>query len=300
MTETEPQHDPLCGRRGGPSGPHQPTFTSEALPNMRDWACRYGTRGMPVFPCNEHAGSTCKAPYTRNGFKDATTDLDQIIDWWTRWPNAMIGRPVPLDQICLDIDPRNGGDRWALIEMAGVELPTTPMVLSGRYDGGHHLFYQRPPGQLTDVRLPEGIDIRVGGSHYTIVPPSIHPDGWETAKHYAPCYLCRYGTHPVAELPQQIAALLVPVKVERTAVITRTKEIATSGRLAAICRKVASTPPGNRQTIGFTWAAQILKEADYGPAAWDAVADAMREAGASEHDVRTALRERPGGELVPS
>jgi hypothetical protein len=184
--------------------------------------------------------------------------------------------------------------------MAAVELPTTPMVLSGRYDGGHHLFYQRPPGQLTDVRLPDGIDIRVGGSHYTIVPPSIHPDGWEAAKPYAPCYLWRYGTHPVAELSEQIAALLIPVKVERTAFTTRTKEVATSGRLAAICRKVAATPPGNRQTIAFTWAAQILREAGYGPAAWEAVADAMREAGATQHDVRTALRERPGGERVPS
>jgi hypothetical protein len=90
------------------------------------------------------------------------------------------------------------------------------------------------------------------------------------------------------------------VKVERTAFTTRTKEVATSGRLAAICRKVAATPPGNRQTIAFTWAAQILKEAGYGPAAWEAVADAMREAGATQHDVRTALRERPGGERVPS
>jgi Bifunctional DNA primase/polymerase, N-terminal len=88
--------------------PHQHSFTADALPNMCEWACRYGTRGIPVFPCIE-AGEKAKSPYTRYGFKDATTDLDQIIDWWTRWPNAMIGRPVPLDQICLDIDPRNGG-----------------------------------------------------------------------------------------------------------------------------------------------------------------------------------------------
>jgi len=70
------------------------------------------------------------------------------------------------------------------------------------------------------------------------------------------------------------------------------------GRLAGICRKVASTPEGNRQTIGFTWAANVLKEAGYGPAAWDAVAGAMRAAGASEHDIRTALRERPDRKRV--
>lgn len=37
-------------------------------------------------------------------------------------------------------------------------------------------------------------------------------------------------------------------------------------------RKVAVTPPGDRQTIGFQWAANILREAGYGSAGWDAVA----------------------------
>jgi hypothetical protein len=91
--------------------------------------------------------------------------------------------------------------------------------------------------------------------------------------------------------------LLEPVTVEGVAVTTSAP---TTKRLAAVCRKVAETPPGNRQTIAFTWAANILKEARYGPAAWDAVADAMRDAGATVHDVRTALRERPGRERVPS
>jgi Bifunctional DNA primase/polymerase, N-terminal len=257
--------------------------------------------GRPVFPCCPWDGAflnykgepiDAKAPLVRNGWKDATTDLDQVSTWWARFQYAMIGSPVAPDELCLDIDPRSGGDRWALVDLAGIaELPITRMVLSGRYDGGHHLFYQRPPGQLTDVRLPAGIDIRVGGKHYTILPPSVHDQT-------GGAYLWRWSPDaPAAPLPDEIAALLVPVAPQRTAVTTRTNE-ATSGRLAAICRKVAATPPGTRQTIGFTWAAKVLKEAGYGPAAWDAVADAMRDAGATEHDVRTALRERPGGERV--
>jgi hypothetical protein len=264
-------------------------------------AIYYGRNGRPVFPCGPWDGAykrrdgtdiDAKAPLVRNGWKDATTDVAQIQTWWEQFPYAMIGSPVAPDELCLDIDPRNGGDRWALVDMAGItELPITRMVLSGRYDGGHHLFYQRPPGQLTDVRLPKGIDIRVGAKHYTILPPSVHPDT-------GGAYLWRWSSDaPAAPLPDEVAALLVPIKIERTAFTTRAKE-PTSGRLAGICRKVASTPPGNRQTIGFIWAAQILKEAGYGPAAWDAVADAMRDAGASEHDIRTALRERPRGERV--
>ncbi len=73
----------------------------------------------------------------------------------------------------------------------------------------------------------------------------------------------------------------------------------TSARLTGILRTVADTPKGNRQAIGY-WAAGKLLEAGYGTAAWDALEHAMRATGASEHDIRTALRERPGHGRVPS
>jgi hypothetical protein len=297
-----------------PAGTHPLQLKPENVDNVAGYwvtsdlllrsACYYAQNGRPVFPCcpwdgayKRHDGSDidAKAPLVRNGWKDATTDVEKISTLWQRFPYAMIGSPVPVDDICLDIDPRSGGDRWRLVELAKItELPITRMVLSGRYDGGHHLFYQRPLGQLTDIRIKKiGIDLRVGGSHYTILPPSVHDAS-------GGAYLWRYRDHPAVLLPDEVAALLVPPKVERTAVTTRAKEVATSARLAGILRKVATTPEGNRQTIGFTWAANVLKDAGYGPAAWDAVADAMRDAGATEHDIRTALRERPGRERVPS
>jgi hypothetical protein len=262
-------------------------------------ACWYATGGRPVFPCcpwdgafNNYKGEPidAKAPLTFHGWKDATTSLPQIEQWWFReYPYAMIGSPVPVDELALDFDPRNGpGDRWSLCELAGItELPTTKMVLSGRYDGGHHLFYQRPLGQLTDVRIKSlGIDIRVGGKFYTVLPPSVH-DATGGA------YLWRYRTLPAAPLPTEVAELLAPVRTTSYAVTTRKEP--TAGRLAGILRKVAATPEGNRQTIGFQWAANVLKEAGYGPAAWQAVAEAMQEAGATPRDIQTALRECPDG-----
>jgi hypothetical protein len=256
----------------------------------------YASIGTPVFPCcpwagayNNHKGEPIdeKAPLTFHGWRDATTERAQIMQMWVDFPYAMIGSPVPADELALDFDPRHGGNRWDLIDMAGIqELPITKMVLSGRYDGGHHLFYQRPLGQLTDVRIKSlGIDIRVGGKHYTILPPSVHDATGGV-------YLWRYRTTPPARLPDEVAKLLEPVVIQRTAVNTG-NNAPTGKRLAAICRKVAATPPGNRQAIAFTWAANVLKEAGYGPGAWDAVAEAMRESGATEHDIRTALRERP-------
>jgi hypothetical protein len=274
-------------------------------------ACWYATGGRPVFPCQPSDGAyskaDAKAPLTPHGFHDATTDTDQIWSWWKRYPFAMIGSPVPVDELVLDVDPRNDGDRWALVELAGVtELPITKMVLSGRYDGGHHLFFQRPLGQLTDVRLPKGIDLRVGGKHYTILPPSVH-DATGGA------YLWRYREHPAVGLPSEMAALLVPDLERRPpAHELRGKSLATDhgavinrptiGKLAGILNKVATMPEGGdgqcqgRQTIGF-WAAAKLLEANYPPAAWDAVEDAMRFSGASEHDIRTALRQRPDGRV---
>jgi len=44
-------------------------------------------RGIPVFPCHP----ADKRPLTRNGFKDATTDEQQIRAWWQQWPDALIG-----------------------------------------------------------------------------------------------------------------------------------------------------------------------------------------------------------------
>ena len=46
-------------------------------------------KGKPVFPCNSQ-----KRPYTKNGFKDATTDTDTIRSWWNQYPVAQIGMPT--------------------------------------------------------------------------------------------------------------------------------------------------------------------------------------------------------------
>ncbi|MDA8348208.1 MAG: bifunctional DNA primase/polymerase, partial [Pseudomonadota bacterium] len=58
--------------------------------------------GLPVFPCRPD-----KRPYTEHGFKDATTNLDMIEEWWNRWPEALIGVPTGKASglVVLDVDP---------------------------------------------------------------------------------------------------------------------------------------------------------------------------------------------------
>jgi Bifunctional DNA primase/polymerase, N-terminal len=82
----------------------------------------YATRGWPVLPLHSvHNGEcTCgaancqspgKHPRTANGIKDATTDLEQIKQWWTYWPEANIGIATGAASglLVVDVDPRNGG-----------------------------------------------------------------------------------------------------------------------------------------------------------------------------------------------
>jgi len=254
----------------------------------------YASIGQPVFPCYPWEGDKAKAPLTTNGFHDATTDPDQIRKWWTRHQYAMIGGPVPINEVCLDTDPRNDGDIRNLIELAGLDvLPVTKTVFSGRLDGGQHLFFRRPEGSYdgAKARLPRGIDLKDGGKGYTILPPSVHPDTGGV-------YFYRADTRDLrADLPIEIHRILLAPPVRKVITSARSHK-PTSGRLRAICKKVAETPEGNRQIIGFQWAANILKTDGFPPAAWDLVAEAMRDAGATEHDIRTALRERPGRERV--
>ena len=65
--------------------------------------------------CSCEVGSDCprpcKHPTTRHGVNDATTDHEQIVNWWTDHPYANIGIAAGRVSgiLVLDIDPRNGG-----------------------------------------------------------------------------------------------------------------------------------------------------------------------------------------------
>src|SRR5688572_27118765 len=66
----------------------------------------YARRGWAVFPCV--AGD--KAPLTPAGFKNATTDEDQIRTWAAQYPGCNWGIACGVSGLfVVDIDPRNGG-----------------------------------------------------------------------------------------------------------------------------------------------------------------------------------------------
>lgn len=131
-------------------------------------------RGWPVFPC----AAKKKRPLTKHGFKDATCDKAQIVQWWTNTPNANIGIATGdgAGLVVLDIDPRNGGDEsLAALERVNGPLPSTLMAETG--GGGRHFFLQLPPGSSARCRVAaEGIDFKATGG-YVIGAGSVHPSG---------------------------------------------------------------------------------------------------------------------------
>jgi hypothetical protein len=206
-------------------------------PDLLGAALEYAREGWRVFPCVPR-GPRAKAPLLPHGHHDASADPDVIRGWWRRWPNAMIGAAVPDSMLVVDIDPRNDGTVEALEAAAG-PLPETLTCWSGRGDGGRHLYFLRPPGELTGGNLPKGVDLKVAG--YTILPPSVHPASgrpywWEL--------------HEVARLTPTLRELL-----RRAPVLPRSaRQMGSRGTGAALVRLVASLRDGERNR-GLFWAA---------------------------------------------
>lgn len=151
---------------------------------MLDAALGYASKGFAVFPLEAQG----KKPITRNGLKDATTDIDIITDMWTKYPYANIGMACGKQSggiIVVDVDVDNdvGKDGFLSLkawEKAHGELPETAGTVTGR--GGSHLLYKSVGDTKSRVACLEGIDIRADGG-YIVLPPSIHPNGsqytWE-------------------------------------------------------------------------------------------------------------------------
>lgn len=128
-------------------------------------ALRYAELGYPVFPC---APGT-KIPLTENGFKDASTDPEQIEAWWSRHPAANIGIATA-GLVVIDVE---GGSTWLQddlekqLELAGAPMSLTP-------SGGRHYLFRQPAGKAwrnTEKVIGHLVDTRANGG-LVIAPPS--------------------------------------------------------------------------------------------------------------------------------
>jgi hypothetical protein len=269
-----------------------PELNSESL----GWAAYfYAQAGIPVHPLKP--GS--KEPATPHGFKDASTDLRLVREYWRDHADHNIGLATGHKFDVLDVDIKSGQPGEESLErLRVVGLLVGVWGAAKTPSGGRHLLFL-PSGDGNHTNPASGLDFRgIGG--YIVAAPSrtvqvLKPNGeidqyegayqWEFVDPYARDQPFKWTAamehlHGPAQKPRSTTEYAQPAP--------------TTAKLAGILRKVAETGEGNRQTIGY-WAANRLLEARYGPAAWDALEEALRSTGVSEHDVQTALRDRPDG-----
>ena len=155
---------------------------------MEQTALAYAAIGVPVLPMHGIANKKCscgacerpgKHPRIKGGVHSATTDKEQIKQWWLKWPDANIGLATGSKIVVLDIDPRNGGlESLKQLEIDLGPLPGTVKVKTG--GGGYHYYFAPPAFPLKSdtsgkLLLP-GVDV-LGHGSIAIAPTSRHVSG---------------------------------------------------------------------------------------------------------------------------
>ena len=135
---------------------------------LHEAARHAASNGFPVLPLRG------KTPLTTHGCKDASTDLNQIDDWWAQRPGANLGIATGYVADVLDVDGPAGLaslDQW---EAEHGKLPKTYTVRTG--GGGLHYYFRPIEGASNRTGMLPGLDYRAKGG-YVVAAGSIHPSG---------------------------------------------------------------------------------------------------------------------------
>ena len=246
-------------------------------------ALAYAARSWPVFPC--YVGQ--KTPATAHGYRDATTDPEQITAWFTRNPhwNLAIATGAPGPDV-LDVDDHgpagNGYAAFATLSRAGLVDGAAAYVRTP--SGGLHGYF-RGSDQRNGHLPTHHLDFRSRGG-YVLVPPSL-----VDAKPYQ---LIRTKEADGGLDWAEVTGLLQPQRQ----IAPSQPRLASARDLSHLARWVASQPEGNRNA-GLFWAANRALEAD--PAAdLSPLAAAARQIGLDDKEItRTLDSARRTGRIPP-
>jgi hypothetical protein len=114
-------------------------------------------RAVHCFPCGSN-----KKPTTPHGFKDAVADPKGIARLWAHYPGQLVGVPTGVISgiDVIDIDPRNGGDKWFFENRD--KLPKTRTHETQRF--GQHLVYRHMAGvRCSTNKIAKGVDLKGDG-----------------------------------------------------------------------------------------------------------------------------------------
>jgi hypothetical protein len=242
-------------------------------------ALAFASCGWPVLPCQPGQ----KIPATRHGYRDATTDPEQITAWFGSHPdwNLAIATGAPGPDV-LDVDEHgeagNGCAAFRQLRDAGLLDGATAYVRTP--SGGLHAYFtgsDQRNGHLPDCHL----DFRSRGG-YVLTPPSqIGGKPYQLIK------------TPNSRGGLDWDAVIQLLQPSREPQRPRHRQAADRD-ISSLARWVAGQGEGNRNA-GLFWAANRALDAD--PAAdLSPLAAAARQAGLGDKEItRTLESARKGG-----
>jgi hypothetical protein len=286
-------------KNGGRSG----AITGSGADDLLLEAGRYAARGWPVIPLwwpLRTGGCACgqpdcsnpgKHPLVRSGFHSATTDLDRIQRWWTRWPLANLGirTGAASGLLVLDVDGVAGMESLRALRGEHGALRAA-WVRTG--SGGWHAYMRMPddaPVRNSVGRLAPGLDVRgEGGS--IVAPPSRHASGGSYR-------WLKLGVEP-PDAPEWLIRLALPPPPPPNRPLAELRHAVSDGYAAAAigreAQEVAAAPAGTRNhrlnlaawRLGRLVAGGVMDEA----VARDALLAAAAAAGLPHHESVATVR----------
>jgi hypothetical protein len=125
--------------------------------------------GLPVFPCRKVPGvkGKDKTPFIAGGFKNATTDLEQIAKWEKDFPEHRVGVPTGaasgIAVLDLDLVKHLSARNW--LARNKTQLPQTRRHQTGGNGGWHLLFRWRQGLRCSTGEIALGVDVRAEGGY---------------------------------------------------------------------------------------------------------------------------------------
>ena len=136
---------------------------------MLGWAIGWAERGIHVFPCKSFLGS----PIPLKWYREATTDVAQIVEWWSETPNADIAAvPDRSGHFVIAAVGPNGLASLKALERQHGDL--SPLFTTQTACSSLHLWFK---GRALTSRNFLGSGLHVcGPGTFVYMPASLAPD----------------------------------------------------------------------------------------------------------------------------
>ena len=232
-------------------------------------------RGWPVFPCLHDM----KVPLTRHGYLDASTDPDQVTEWFARHPhrNLAVATGAPGPDV-LDIDYRgpaaHGFPALRRLREAGLLDGAAAQVRTP--GGGRHVYFAGSAQRTAHLHAAH-IDFLADGGYVLLPPSQVGGKPYQFAE--------ASGGH--GALDWDAASRILEPSRSRQRPAPQPPASPPGGQLDALARWVSAQPEGNRNA-GLYWAANRALEAGHA-ADLSPLSAAARQAGLTDKEITRTL-----------